>query len=128
MHLYTTESRNCLNMTVTLQLGGLHLTANTPEVAVSLYQGPLSIKFDHGSTSWLSCLFDCCSVAYGCRDRCGRSNLPQKLHLCVVSGLLELLRSFPQALLPASALTSFFLACIGYTKPSSISVSIVLAI
>ena len=24
-----------------------------------------SIKFDHGSKSWLSCLFDCCSVACG---------------------------------------------------------------
>ena len=24
-----------------------------------------SIKFDHGSTSWLYCLFDCCSVACG---------------------------------------------------------------
>ena len=28
-----------------------------------------------GSTSWLSCLFHCRSVACGCRDRCGRTNL-----------------------------------------------------
>ena len=38
--------------------------------------------------------------------------LPQKSHLCVVSGLLELLRSFLRALLPASAFTSFFFPCL----------------
>ena len=46
---------------------------------------PPSIKFDHGSTSWLSCLFDCCSVACGCRDPCGRNNLCHKSHICVWS-------------------------------------------
>ena len=40
-----------------------------------IFLWPPSIKFGHGSTSWLSCLFDCCSVACGCRDRCGRNNL-----------------------------------------------------
>ena len=29
---------------------------------------PPPIKFDHGSTSWVSCLFDCCSIVYGCRN------------------------------------------------------------
>ena len=43
-----------------------------------IYIWPPSIKFDHGSTSWLSYLFDCCSVACGCRDRCGRNNLCRK--------------------------------------------------
>ena len=46
---------------------------------------PPSIKFDHGSTSWLSCLFNCCSVACGCRDWCGRNNLCHKSHICVWS-------------------------------------------
>ena len=46
---------------------------------------PPSIRFDHGSTSWLSCLFDCCSVACGCRDRCGRNNLCRKSRNCVSS-------------------------------------------
>ena len=36
-----------------------------------------------------------------------KQSLPQKSHLCVVSGLLELLRSFLQALFPTSAFTSF---------------------
>ena len=44
-----------------------------------------SIKFDHGSTSRLSCLFDCCSVACGCRDRCGRNNFCRKSRICVWS-------------------------------------------
>ena len=35
-----------------------------------------------------------------------KQSLPQKSHLCVVPGLLELLRSFPRALLSASAFTS----------------------
>ena len=42
-----------------------------------------SIKFDHWSTSWLSCLYDCCSVACGCRDRCGRNHLCRKSGICV---------------------------------------------
>ena len=33
-----------------------------------MYIWPPSVKFDHGSTSWLSCLLDCCSVACGCID------------------------------------------------------------
>ena len=37
-----------------------------------------------------------------------KQSLPQKSHLCVVSGLLELLCSFLRALLPVSAFTSFF--------------------
>ena len=44
-----------------------------------VYVWPPSIKFDHGSTSWLSCLFDCCSVACGCRDLCGGNNLCRKV-------------------------------------------------
>ena len=36
-----------------------------------------------------------------------KQSLPQKSHLFVVSGLLELLRSFLQALFPTSAFTSF---------------------
>ena len=35
-----------------------------------------------------------------------KQSLPQKSHLCVVSGLLELLRSFLRALLPASAFST----------------------
>ena len=50
-----------------------------------VYIWPPSIKFDHGSTSWLSCLFDCCSVPCGCRDQCGRNNLCHKSHICVWS-------------------------------------------
>ena len=46
---------------------------------------PPSIKSDHGSTSWLTCLFNCCSVACGCRDRCGRNNLCHKSSICVWS-------------------------------------------
>ena len=46
---------------------------------------PLLIKSDHWSTSWLSCLFDCFSVACGCRDRCGRNNLCHKSCICVWS-------------------------------------------
>ena len=38
----------------------------------------------------------------------GEKFLLQKSHLCMVSGLLELLRSFLQALLPTSAFTSLF--------------------
>ena len=71
---------------------------------------PPSVKLDHGSTSWLSCLLDCCSVACGCRDRCGRNNLCRKSRICVwsvVCGLLELLRSFLQVLVPTTAFTSF---------------------
>ena len=49
------------------------------------YTWPPLIKFDHGSTSWLSCLFDCCSVACGCRDWCGRNNLCWKSCICVWS-------------------------------------------
>ena len=65
---------------------------------------PPSIKFDHGSTSWLSCLLDCCSVTCGCRDRCGRNNLCHKsrIILCVVSDLLQLMRPFLRALLPVN--------------------------
>ena len=33
----------------------------------------------------MSCLFDCCSVACGCRDRCGRNNLCRKSRICVWS-------------------------------------------
>ena len=40
---------------------------------------------DDGSTSYLSCLFDCCSVACGCRDWCGRSNFCCKSRICVWS-------------------------------------------
>ena len=57
---------------------------------------PLLIKFDHGNTSWLSCLFDCCSVVCGCRDWCGSNNLCRKSRICVwslVCCLLELLCS-----------------------------------
>ena len=32
---------------------------------------PPSVKFDHGSTCWLSCLLNYCSIACGCRDLCG---------------------------------------------------------
>ena len=46
---------------------------------------PPSIKFDHGSTSWLSCLFDCCSVACGCRDRCGRTGLSCLFDCCNIA-------------------------------------------
>ena len=47
-------------------------------VVVVVYASPPSIKFDHGSTSWLSCLFYYCRIACGCRDRCGRNNLCAK--------------------------------------------------
>ena len=46
---------------------------------------PPSVEFDNRSTSWLSCLFDCCGVAQGCRDRCGRNNLCRKSRICVWS-------------------------------------------
>ena len=59
------------------------------------------IKFDHGSTSWLFCtsvlLLQC--RLWLKRPMWEKQFLPQKSHLCVVSGLLELLRSFLRALL-----------------------------
>ena len=33
----------------------------------------------------MSCLFDCCSVACGCRDQCGRNNLCSRSRICVWS-------------------------------------------
>ena len=42
-------------------------------------------KFDHGCTTWLSCLFNCCCMAWGCRDRHGRNNLCRKGRICVWS-------------------------------------------
>ena len=59
--------------TTVISLVSLNLTKKWYQSYVMLW--PPSVKFDHGSTSWLSCLFDCCSVACGCRDRYGRNNL-----------------------------------------------------
>ena len=61
-----------------------HISFSPAHCTVKLLWPP-SIKFDHGSTSWQSCLFDCCSVACGCRDLCGRNNLCPKSRICVWS-------------------------------------------
>ena len=47
---------------------------------------PLSIKFDHGSTSWLSRLFECCNITCGCRGRCGRNNLCTNVKVTGMTG------------------------------------------
>ena len=60
-------------------------TRPRPKTVILSIKKSNQIKFDHGSTCWLSCLFDCCSVACGCRDRCGRNNLCRKGHICVWS-------------------------------------------
>ena len=84
----------CLLVIVSIYIKRCHIPSSAYSCIIlqttqNYYLWPLSINFDHGSTSWLSCLFDCYSVACGSRDRCGRNNHCRKSRICTTQNTIK---------------------------------------